>query len=370
MNLSPFKLERFFAKYEFNVKHLLGASDCESLTINELLALEPGATERFQQQWLGYTESAGSPSLRAEIAAVYTSIQPDQVLVHSGAEEAILLFLQATLQTGDHVIVHWPCYQSLNEVARATGADVTHWEARFEHNWALDLAELRRAIRPNTKVIIVNTPHNPTGFLMSHSDWSEIHRIADQHGIILFCDEVYRESELDPADCLRAGCDMSPRAVSLGVMSKSYGLPGLRIGWIATHNHEVYENMAHLKDYTTICNSAPSEFLAEVGLRHRHRLTARNIEIVRHNLALLDSFFAHHADRITWVRPKAGAITFPRLLKGEIEDFAHRLVTQAGVLLVPGTIFEHPGNHFRLGFGRKNFGEGLEVLGEFLELGE
>ena len=303
MNLSLFKLERFFAKYEFNVKHLLGASDCESLTISDLLALEPGAAEGFQQQWLGYTESAGSPSLRNEIAGLYNTIQPNEVLVHSGAEEAILLFLQATLQAGDHAIVHWPCYQSLSEVARSTRADVTHWEAHFEHNWALDFDELRRAIRPNTKVLVVNTPHNPTGYLMSQADWQELHRIADQHGILLFCDEVYRESELDPVDRLPAGCDISPRAVSLSVMSKSYGLPGLRIGWIATHNQAVYKKMAQLKDYTTICNSAPSEFLAEVGLRHRQHLTARNIEIVCYNLALLDAFFAHHTDYFAWVRP-------------------------------------------------------------------
>jgi aspartate/methionine/tyrosine aminotransferase len=367
MKLSPFKLERYFAQYEFNVAYMLCGSDCQSFTIQELLALEPSASERFQRQWLGYTESPGSPSLRQEIAHIYQTIAPDQVLVHSGAEEAIFLFMHAVLNAGDHVVVHSPCYQSLVEVARSIGCEVTRWTGREEVNWALDLDELRRSLRPNTRAIVVNTPHNPTGYLMAPGDFHELNRIAQESGILLFSDEVYREAEHLPEDRLPSACDVSESAVSLGVMSKTYGLPGLRIGWIATRNEPLLSKMAALKDYTTICNSAPSEFLAEVALRHRQTLVGRNLGIITHNLSALDDFFARHGERFVWRRPKAGPIAFPRLLGEDVEAFCHDLVMRAGVLLLPGTVYDDPGNHFRIGFGRQNLPEGLGRLEEYLK---
>ncbi len=366
MNISPFKLERYFAHYEFNVKYLLCASDCEALTIQDLLALEPGAAERFQQQWLGYTDSLGSAGLRQAISQIYTTIQPEQVLVHSGAEEAIFLFMQAALQPGDHVIVHWPCYQSLGELPHSLGCNVTRWSGREENGWMLDIDELERSLRPDTKAVIANHPHNPTGALMSQADFARLNQITQERGILLFSDEVYRESEHNPADRLPAACDINPQAVSLGVTSKTYGLAGLRIGWIATHNRELYHHMATLKDYTTICNSAPGEFLAELALRHRQQLAQRNLNIILRNLDILDNFFARHAERFAWQRPRAGSIAFPRLLQGEVETFCAELVTQTGVLLLPGTLFDDPGNHFRIGFGRANLPEAIQRLEEFL----
>jgi aspartate/methionine/tyrosine aminotransferase len=367
MPLAPFKLERYFARHEFSTQYLLCSSDCESLSVGDLLALEPGADEGFKRHWLGYTESPGAPSLRQEIGRIYTDIRPEQVLVHTGAEEAIYLFMHAMLQAGDHVVVHWPCYQSLTEVARAIGCEVTLWEARPENKWALDLDELEGSLRPNTKAVIVNIPHNPTGYLMSQDDFRALNQLSVEHGFVLFSDEVYRELEYDPADRLPAACDLNPQAVSLGVMSKSYGLAGLRIGWIATQNMPIYTRMATLKDYTTICNSAPSEYLSELALRQREKLLARNQGIIQENLTLLDLFFKAYPDRFEWVRPKAGPIAFPKLLGGSVEQFCHQLVTDSGVLLLPGTLYDHHGNHFRLGFARKNMPEALEGLEKFLE---
>ena len=366
MKIPAFKLERYFAKYEFNVKYLLCASDCESLAIRDLLALEPEAAERFQQHWLGYTDSLGALELRQAICSIYTTIQPEQALVHSGAEEAIFLFMQAALEPGDHVIVHWPCYQSLAELPRSLGCDVTLWKARQVNRWALDLDELERSLRPNTRAVIVNNPHNPTGAVMSQADFTRLNQLCQARGILLFSDEVYRESEHDPVIRLPAACDVNPLAVSLGVTSKTYGLAGLRIGWIATHNRELYERMAALKDYTTICSSAPSEFLAGLALRHRQQLAQRNLEIILRNLDILDAFFARHADLFAWQRPPAGSIAFPRLLKGEIEAFCDRLVRQAGVLLLPGTLFEDTENHFRIGFGRANLPEAVRKFEQYL----
>lgn len=368
MQLRSFKLERYFARYEFATEYLLSSSDCESLTVADVLALEPEAHDAFRKIWLGYTESQGAPALREAIASLYTTIEPDEVLVHSGAEEAIFLFMHAALQAGDHLIVHSPCYQSLAEVALGIGCEVTPWQAREQDGWALDLDELERSIRPKTRAIVLNTPHNPTGFLMSHDDFREVNRIAQEKGLLLFSDEVYRESEYDPADRLPAACDMNDHAVSLGVMSKSYGLPGLRIGWIATHDREVYAWLERLKDYTTICNSAPSEFLAELALRHRTKLLERNLAILRTNLTLLDDFFARHSEQFTWVRPSAGPIAFPRLLGEDVETFCDALVKRASVLLLPGGVFDDSSNHFRIGFGRANLPEAVARLEAFLHI--
>ena len=366
MNLPPFKLERYFAKYEFNTEYLLCASDCESMSIADLLAMEAGAAEKFQQGWLGYTESKGSPALRAEICKLYETIQPEEILVHTGAQEAIFLFMFAAFKEYNHVIIHSPGYQSLAEVARAAGCDVSPWRAREENGWALDLDELRHLMRTNTKAIIINTPHNPTGYLMSHQDYESVHKFAQEKQLLLFSDEVYRESEYDPATRLPAACDLGEHAISLGVTSKTYGLAGLRIGWIATKNRKIYEKMASLKDYTTICSSAPSEFLAEVAMRNRAKLAERNLGLIKNNVVVMDNFFTHHADLFTWIRPQAGSMAFPRLLKNDVEKFCDDLVKKAGVLLLPGSVYDDSRNHFRLGLGRKNLPQAVERLEMYL----
>jgi aspartate/methionine/tyrosine aminotransferase len=202
---------------------------------------------------------------------------------------------------------------------------------------------------------------------MPQEEYQALNALAQERGILLFSDEVYRGLEYDPAERLPSACDINPTAVSLGVMSKTYGLAGLRIGWIATHNEHTLARMAALKDYTTICNSAPSEFLAELALRHREQVAGRNLQIIEGNLSLLDPFFAAHADCFEWVRPKAGPIAFPRLVGEDVEKFCHQLVTEMGVLLLPGTMYDHPGDHFRLGFARKNMPVGLDRLEEFLD---
>ena len=367
MHLPPFKLERYFAKHEFNTEFLLCSSDCEAMSVADLLVFEAGAAEKFQNVWLGYTESQGSPSLRKEICNLYTSMQPEDILVHTGAGEAIYLFMYAAFEKGDHVIVHSPGYQSLAEVARSVGCDVSLWMAREENDWALDMDELRGLMRLNTKGIVINTPHNPTGYLMSRADFETLNKFAQENNLILFCDEVYRESEYDIADRLPAACDMGEHAVSLGVTSKTYGLAGLRIGWVATKNKKIYQNMASLKDYTTICNSAPSEFLAEVAMRHRQKLIDRSVGIIKHNLSIVDELFNRHSSLFTWVRPKAGSMGFPKLLKGDVEEFCDDLVNEAGVMLLPGSNYDESNNHFRLGLGRKNLPQAVERLESYIK---
>ncbi len=364
MKLADFELERYFARHEFSARHLLCASDVESFRLHELLAM---ADEEGRALWdrlaLGYTESAGHPLLREEIAALYDEVAPEQVLVFSGAEEAIFVLVVALLGPGDHALVTWPAYQSLHEVARASGAAVAPLPLAEERGWRLEPSDVRSALRPDTRLLVVNFPHNPTGALPARDAFAELVGIAEEAGITLLSDEVYRLLEYDPADRLPAAADLSRRAVSLGVMSKAFGLAGLRIGWLATRDEELLRRCAALKDYTTICCSAPSEVLAIVALRARERILDRNRAIVAGNLARLDAFLARHADTFSWSRPRAGATGFPRLLAATpVERWTQELIERHGVLLLPGTVYDDAGNHFRIGFGRRSFAEGLARL--------
>ena len=290
----------------------------------------------------------------------------DQVLVHAGAEEAIFNFMNVALKPGDHVIVHAPHYQSLGEVARSIGAEVSEWRGDPERAWELDLEVLKSALTPRTKVVVVNFPHNPTGFLPTPEFVHELSALSDQHGFVIFSDEVYRGFELDRSDRLPALADLNERAVSLGVMSKTYGLAGLRIGWIATHDDSLFRELAAFKDYTTICKSAPSEFLATLALRHSEVIVERNLQIIRDNLDRLDHFFGAHAELFGWYRPRAESIAFLMLLRGRVDEFCADLVEEAGVLLLPGTLYGDVFDSFRVGFGRKNLPDSIERFEEFI----
>jgi len=369
VKLNDFKLERFFARYEFSARYLLCCSDCEAFHIQEILDLEPDSERAFKNCWLGYTESQGSPFLRAQIARLYEHCSPQEILVHSGAEEAIFHFMNVALAPGDHVIVQSPCYQSLQELPRAIGCEISLWELRPGSNgWGLDMDSLRKAVQKNTRALVINSPHNPTGHLLTRRELNEIVDLCRDHQILLFADEVYRYLEYREEDQLPWACDIYENAVSLGVMSKSFGLPGLRIGWIATRNQEIYRKMAAFKDYTSICSSAPSEFLAAVALRHYEQLVERNLQIIKNNLVHIDGFLAKNRELFTWIPPQASPIAFPRLnIKAGIDEFARELVEESGVLILPGTCYGMEQPFFRLGFGRRNFKEGLDELQCYLD---
>jgi aspartate/methionine/tyrosine aminotransferase len=370
MRISEFALERYFARWEFAAEHLLCASDVQAYPMAELLTL---ADDETRALWdgleLGYTESTGHPLLRREIAALYETIEPDDVLTFAGAEEAVFCLANVLLGPGDHAIVTWPAYQSLYEVGRAAGADVTLHELHESDGWAIDVERLRAQVTPATRLIVVNTPHNPTGMLADRATYEAVVEIARESGAHLLVDEVYRHLEFDEPERLPAGADALPRGISLGVMSKAYALAGLRIGWLATHDRDLLARLMAFKDYTTICSSAPSEILSIIALRAGRRVLARSRGIIAANLELVDAFFDDWADRFTWVRPRAGSIGFARLtVPGvRIDDWAAELVQVEGVLLAPGSVFEYPGNHFRVGFGRTDLPEALGRLEAFAE---
>jgi aspartate/methionine/tyrosine aminotransferase len=370
MRIAEFALERFFARWEFAVRHLLCASDVEGWRMSELLELADAETSRLWSTLrLGYTEAPGHPLLRAEIARLYDTVDPDGVLVFAGAEEAIFCLSNVLLEPGDHAVVTWPGYQSLYEVARAAGAEVTLHELRESVGWALDVDRLIASVRPSTRLVVVNAPHNPTGMLPTPDEWRRLTGELADRGITLFSDEVYRFLEFDEDARLQAGADALDRGISLGVMSKSFALAGLRIGWLASRDRDLLARCAAFKDYTTICSSAPSEILALIALRAREKVLARSRAIVEANMRLLDGFFAAHTDRWTWVRPRAGSIGFPRLLGEErAEAFCERLVETEGVLLLPGNVLGHDGNHVRIGFGREDLPAALAGLERFMAM--
>jgi aspartate/methionine/tyrosine aminotransferase len=368
VNFEPFKLEQYFARWEFTAPYLLCSSDLEALSLRELLALADEETSRLWQDLrLGYTETLGHPLLRREIAGLYDGVRAEDVIVFSGAQEPIFVAMSVPLGPGDQAIVVTPTYQSLYSIPRGLGADVTLVTLDPERGWALDFERVAAAVTPRTRVIVLNVPNSPTGTLVSRPIFASLVALARERGIVLFADEVYRGLEYDEADRLPAGVETFEGAISLGVMSKAFGLAGLRIGWIATRDADLLRRLGEFKHYTTICNSGPSEVLALMALRARGRLLARAREIIQGNLERLDRFFAEWKGTVEWTRPQAGTIGFPRFADGASSDaVAAELVEKRGVLILPGSIFDWPGAHFRIGLGRKNLPEALGRFEEFL----
>jgi len=370
--LPDFRLETYFSRWEFSARYHMCASDMESLSLAELLSMaDAEARQSWDELRLGYTETFGSVPLRREIAATYDDIDQRDVLCFAGAEEGIFAAMQVLLGPGDHAIVVTPNYQAAESIP-ASICDVSGIALDPHADFALDVGRLRDALRPNTRVISINFPHNPTGKVIDRATFDAIIGMAAERGIYVFSDEVYRLLERSEAIRLPQAADVYDRALSLNVMSKAYGLPGLRIGWIATKDREVLSRMERAKHYLSICNSGPSEVLALIALRARERILARNRRLIEANLAELDRFFAGYPSLFEWHVPDGGCIGYPRYLGNDgVEHFCRALVEQAGVLLLPASIYASaltatPVDRFRIGYGRAGIGAGLDAMRIFL----
>lgn len=377
MHFERFGLERFFALHEHTVRFMLTASDPETLTIGEVLALEGDlqtGLEDFARLRLGYAEPRGSAALREAIAALYTTASPandqvatraDDVLVCAGAQEPILLFALATLERGDEVIVQTPCYQSHLEVMRWAGATPIPCEVHEADAWTLDPDRVAALITPRTKALVLNTPHNPTGATVSREAQAALVALADRHGLYVLADEVYRGLELDLADRLPPWSNLYPRAVSLGALAKGWGLGGLRIGWCATRDPHLLATLEALKDYTTICSPSPSEHLATLALRHTDLLWTRTRARLAANIAAFEAFLARHAatQALSWVRPRGGTMGFVRIPDPRgATAWCNEVLAKEGVLIAPGPLFGAPDIHARIGLGRADFTTALAAL--------
>ncbi len=376
----PFSLERFFDKHEFSARYLLCSSDCETVSTADILALESGAQEKLLAQRLGYTETRGNPALREAIASMYGAgtapFSNENIIVHAGAEEAILNLYLALLNPGDRVIVNFPCYQSLSEIPRALGCEVIPWPLQQVPKsgikneglrWTLDPTQLPRLAQDKAKLIVLNMPHNPTGALLTRHEFDAIVDYARKIGAVVLVDEVYRRLEHDLSGQLPSISEAYENGIALDVLSKHSGLAGLRVGWLASRRTDILDSVAIIKDYNSICSSAPSEALAGIAVRNLEKLVARNRGIVGGNMKLLREFFARHPDFASWTEPEGGSIAFPSLTgRKDAEALADRLVAESGVLLLPGKYYGYDESYFRLGYGRANMPEALEKLEAWL----
>jgi len=371
-SLPDFRLETYFSRWEFDAEYILCGSDIETMTLTELLGMANAEDRRrWDELRLGYVETFGTPALRSAIADTYEHIGPSEVLAFAGAEEGIFAAMHALLTPDDHAIVIVPNYQS-SETLPASICAVTGVPLDAGQEWNLDLDRVRASIRPNTRLISINFPHNPTGKILSQDEFAELIAIARKHGLYLFSDEVYRLIERDPERRLPQAADAYEKGLSLNVLSKAYGLAGLRIGWIATRDIELLGRMERIKHYLSICNSAPGEALAIIALHARDAILDRNRALVNANLGHLDAFFSRHADLFEWKTPDGSSIGFPRYLGNDgVDSFCERLVTQAGVLLLPGSVYRSefgptPVDRFRIGYGRRNMVDALGRLERYI----
>ncbi len=367
-----FELEVYLSKWEFRAQYHLTASDIESMSIGQLFEM---ASERdrptLDDVWLGYTETYGSPALLDEITRTYDTLQPADILCFAGAEEGLYVAMKVLLNRDDHAVVVVPNYQASETIPMCL-CEVTGVALRPEEAWQLDIDQIRKALRANTKLISINFPHNPTGVILKKGSFDELVNLCRERGIYLFSDEVYRLIERDVSLRLPQVADVYERGISLNVMSKAYGLPGLRIGWIATKDRELLQRMERYKHYLSICNSAPSEFLATIALQAKDQILKRNRSLVNYNAQLLDAFFGDFPELFTWKRPDGGCVGYP-LYRGKegADAFCEDLLQKSGVLLLPPKVYrsqltETAQNRFRIGFGRKNMEEGLEAFRTYL----
>ncbi|MFT2210306.1 aminotransferase class I/II-fold pyridoxal phosphate-dependent enzyme [Rhizobium giardinii] len=370
--MRDFALETYMSKWEFVAKYNMTASDAESMRLPELLAMASDEDRAdFDNLSLGYTETFGAPALRQEIAGTYDTVEPENLICFAGAEEAIYVAMKVLLTANDHAIVITPNYQAAETIPLSICA-VTGVALDIDNDWELDIGLVEKALRPNTKLISINFPNNPTGKILPRAAFDALIGLCRKHGIWLFSDEVYRLIEKDETFRLPQAADVYERGISLNVMSKAYGLPGLRIGWLASKDRDFLVRCERYKHFLSICNSAPSEILARIALKSRDRILARTRGIVRNNLGVLNDFFAEFPHLFDWREPDGGCVAFIRYRGADgVEEFTRRVVEEAGVFFLPSSVYRSdltpvPENCLRIGFGRQHVPEGLTALRNWL----
>ena len=368
MHIAPFATEQYFALYEFSTPHMLSSSDCETMAVSELLALAGMTLDELGELRLGYTESQGHPELRAAVAAGYDQVSPEQVVVLTSPVEGIYLVMRTLLEPGDEVVVLTPAYDALKNMAEHVTGRVRTWELTpAADGWQLDFEALERMVGDQTKLIVVNFPHNPTGYLPTRAEFQALIDLCARHGTWLFNDEMYRGLEFGPTAALPSAADLYERAVVLSGLSKTHGLPGLRAGWLLIRDEPTRQALLNWKYYTTICPAGPTEHLALAALAAGAPIVARNKARIRENIALAEPFFQRWPDLFTWRPPQAGSIAFVGLDVPSATDYCHDLARTAGVLLLPGACMGYEDRYVRFGFGRSSFSTALGHYEAYLE---
>ena len=367
MKINDFKLERYFAKHEFTSKYLLSSSDCDGYELKYLLE---NASRHEMDLWegmkLGYTESEGNPLLREAILQYYKINTIENVVVASPGELNFIT-MNVLLNSSDHVITVSPCYQSLSEVVKSIGCELSFWKPNLD-KWEFNTVDLEKLIRKNTKLIVLNFPHNPTGSYLTSEQLDEIVRIAKKHDVYIFSDEMYHKLIIDDIEELPPISDIYTKGISLWGTSKTFGLAGLRTGWLVTHDTEVLREVVAFKDYLSICNSAPSEILSLIALNNIEKFLPKNLRIIRKNILLFEEFVEEHQIISSFIPPKAGSTSFVKLnIENSSLEFSNQLVKKTGIMTLPSEMYEYSGKYIRVGFGRSNFPEVLDRLKKYLK---
>lgn len=336
----------------------MGASGPEAISLQELLSL---SLDEDSQHWqgfsLGFASSQGDEQLRELIAEDYPGLTADNIITFAGAQEVIYATYHALLNAGDKMQVITPVFEPLSIVADLIGAQINKVAMKsVESTWQLDVDQWSDSFFPDTKLAVINFPHNPTGSMISHL---QLQMMVDQcrdFDSWLFSDEVFRGLEYRDADRLSPVASIYEKGISLGVMSKAYGLGGVRIGWIACQDTSLIQRLHEIKQYLSICNSRADEVLASIALKNRETLLSQNVEIIQNNLQIIEAASEQFADRIEWYRPLAGCVAYPAVKKAEsANDFVDNVLESTGIMLVPGECFLHGKKHFRMGFGARSF---------------
>jgi len=373
MKIAPFETEQFFARYEFNTQWQLCNSDCESMSIGKLLQLAGSSLEKFGQQHLIYTDSQGNPDLRELIAAIYSSVKADDVIVMGTPVEGIYLAARSLLEPGDEVIVLSPAYDALiNLFEHVVGPEhVKKWQFKAgESNWILDLDELDSLVSARSKLLVVNFPHNPTGFLPSAAMQEELVSFAEQKGLLLFCDEMYFGLVHSGTEAIPSSADVSRNSIVLSGLSKTHGLPGLRCGWLLIRDEAIRRDIMNWKYYTSICPPVPTEFLSIAAIRVWEILRDRNIARIERNLEVADAFFARWPALFTWHPPQAGSTALVGFNVPSVEALAAKLATEEGILIQSAKMLGGSDQQMRIGLGRDSFPQALEKFEEWLQRSE
>jgi aspartate/methionine/tyrosine aminotransferase len=367
MDVEPFKLKSFFSRH-LRPSSLFGLSfsDAENWKWQEIIDLADSESRGLWEKAMS-SKVPVSGLLQEEIARQYSGIDFKGIATFGGAQEAGYHIMRTLLNQGDHVIVITPCYQFLKEIPKMCGADVELLPLKREANFHLDMHTLKKAIRPKTRLLVLNYPHNPTGKLLTTDELREIVDLARFHGIYVLNDEVYKGLELDHKNSILPICSAYEKGIVITSLSKPFGLPTLRIGWAASKCYPILEKATLYRNYTSSRNSELSELMALMIVRNKKKLLARNLEIILKNVKILKEFFARHTKSLSWVPPEGGTMAFPKLLLPiPIDQFVEELYKETNVVLIPGSTFDVQENALRIAFGKTMLQDSLSPFESFL----
>jgi aspartate/methionine/tyrosine aminotransferase len=361
VKLEVFRQEEFFEDHEFSCELMLALSGAEPMTARELDAI---VGERPRLDWeIGYTPSSGYPELRGAIAALNPPARDANAMVCVGAIEALLILHNLLLDPGDEVVCLAPAYQPLYELARGAGGTVRFVELRPERGWAIDLDEVEAAVGPRTRSVLLNVPHNPTGQTVGPEDLRELAARLEPRGVRLIVDEVFREMRRDHPP---SAWDGRENLIVIGSMSKSYALPGIRIGWLVA-DPELVVRARRFRKYTSLNPGSRDQLWALAALERREQVLERTWRLTADGAALAADWLADHDDDFEIAVPPAGGLFFPRLRRDQPTlDFCADLVARTGVLLAPGSVCYEAEGHLRLGVATPDLEAGLERLDGYL----